>query len=60
MRERSELVNEDKLRKMLKDLQAGKKDVDDILESLRSWPYEDLGAVFRKLSSVRGKASPRS
>jgi len=36
-------MNEDKLRKMLKDLRAGKKDVDDVLESLRSWPYEDLG-----------------
>jgi len=43
MRERSELVNEDKLRKILKDLQTGKKNVDDVLESLRSWPYEDLG-----------------
>jgi hypothetical protein len=36
-------MNEDKLRKMLKDLQDGKTDVDTILESLRSWPYEDLG-----------------
>jgi hypothetical protein len=36
-------MNEDKLRKMLKDLQDGKKDVDDVLEILRSWPYEDLG-----------------
>ena len=43
MRERSELVNEDKLRKILKDLQSGKSDVESVLESLRSWPYEDLG-----------------
>jgi len=43
MRERSEPVNEEKLREMLQALQAGKKDVDDVLEILRSWPYEDLG-----------------
>ena len=36
-------MNEEKLRKMLQDLQDGKKDVDAVLESLRSWPYEDLG-----------------
>jgi len=27
----------------MKALQDGKKDVDAVLESLRSWPYEDLG-----------------
>jgi len=43
MPKRSELVNEDKLRKILKDLQSGKSDVESVLESLRSWPYEDLG-----------------
>jgi NCAIR mutase (PurE)-related protein len=36
-------VNKDKLRQILKDLQDGKKGVDDVLKSLRSWPYEDLG-----------------
>jgi NCAIR mutase (PurE)-related protein len=36
-------MNEDKLRELLKDLQAGKTDVDAVLESLRSLPYEDLG-----------------
>jgi NCAIR mutase (PurE)-related protein len=36
-------VNKEKLRELLQALQDGKKDVDDVLESLRSWPYEDLG-----------------
>lgn len=43
MRERSELVNEEKLREMLQALRDGKTDVETTLESLRSWPYEDLG-----------------
>ena len=41
--ERSEIVNEDKLRELLQELQDGKKDVNDVLENLRSLPYEDLG-----------------
>ncbi len=36
-------MHEEKLRKMLKDLQDGKIDLDAVLESLRSLPYEDLG-----------------
>ena len=36
-------MNEKKLRKLLKDLQDGKKDVEAVLKSLSSWPYEDLG-----------------
>ena len=43
MLERSELVNEEKLREKLQALQDGKTDVESVLESLRSWPYEDLG-----------------
>jgi hypothetical protein len=42
-RERSELVNEEKLRELLQSLQEGRTDVETILASLRSWPYEDLG-----------------
>jgi hypothetical protein len=41
--ERSDPVNEEKLREMLQALQDGKTDVDAIVENLRSWPYEDLG-----------------
>ena len=36
-------MNEDKLRELLQSLQEGRADVETILESLRSWPYEDLG-----------------
>jgi NCAIR mutase (PurE)-related protein len=36
-------VNEETLRKMLKQLRDGKTDVETVLEDLRSWPYEDLG-----------------
>jgi hypothetical protein len=43
MQERSDFVNEEKLREMLQALQDGKTDVDAIVENLRSWPYEDIG-----------------
>jgi NCAIR mutase (PurE)-related protein len=36
-------VNEEKLRELLQALQDGKKDVEAVLKSLSSWPYEDLG-----------------
>lgn len=36
-------MNEETLRKMLKQLRDGKTDVETVLEDLRSWPYEDLG-----------------
>jgi hypothetical protein len=36
-------MNKDKLKEMLQALQDGKTDVESVLESLRSWPYEDLG-----------------
>ena len=43
VQERSDIVNEEKLREMLQALQDGKTDVDAIVENLRSLPYEDLG-----------------
>jgi len=36
-------MNEKKLREMLQALQDGKTDLESVLESLRSLPYEDLG-----------------
>jgi NCAIR mutase (PurE)-related protein len=36
-------MNEEKLRKILQALQDGKADVESVLKSLRSLPYEDLG-----------------
>ena len=36
-------MNEDKLREMLQALKDGKTDLESVLESLRSLPYEDLG-----------------
>jgi len=36
-------MNEEKLREMLQALQDGKTDLESVLESLRSLPYEDLG-----------------
>lgn len=36
-------MNEDKLRKLLKDLRDGTTTIDAVLESLRLMPYEDLG-----------------
>jgi len=39
----SKPVNEQKLREILQDLREGKTDVDTALESLRFWPYENLG-----------------
>jgi NCAIR mutase (PurE)-related protein len=43
MLERSDPMNEGKLRELLQALQDGKTDLESVLESLRSWPYEDLG-----------------
>lgn len=36
-------MNEEKLRELLQALIDGKKDVESVLKSLCSWPYEDLG-----------------
>ena len=36
-------MNEGKLRDILQDLRDGKTDVEAVVESLRLWPYEDLG-----------------
>ena len=36
-------MNEETLRQMLQDLRDGKMDVEAVLDSLRVWPYEDLG-----------------
>ena len=36
-------MNKDKLRELLQALQDGKKDMESVLQSLCSWPYEDLG-----------------
>ncbi|UCG11711.1 MAG: nickel pincer cofactor biosynthesis protein LarB [Deltaproteobacteria bacterium] len=36
-------MNEETLREMLQALHDGTTDVETVLESLRSWPYEDLG-----------------
>ena len=36
-------MNQEKLRELLQALKDGKKDVEAVLKSLSSWPYEDLG-----------------
>ena len=36
-------MNEEKLREVLQALVDGETDVENVLESLRFWPYEDLG-----------------
>jgi NCAIR mutase (PurE)-related protein len=36
-------VNEDKLREILQALKDGEADIETAVESLRFWPYEDLG-----------------
>ena len=36
-------MNEEKLREILQALRGGETDVETVLESLRFWPYEDLG-----------------
>jgi NCAIR mutase (PurE)-related protein len=36
-------VNEEKLREILQSLREGKTDIETAIESLRFWPYEDLG-----------------